>query len=235
MPENSSVNLIFINGKIGSGKDTMVKRVLREIPNPCLISTGDVYRGAKSAAGDYAKFHRDIAPYIDLVDNHSGLLPDEVIVPIVGIVLAGKIDEGFTTFVFNGFPRTVPQLDEVDEMIRNLKHRFEGRDVVAKFVCLAVTDGRALGRVENRRQSDIRKGKIPRPEDDPERARVRLSVYREDGKTNDMLHRLARGKRLMVIKGSTGKTDEWRRLKRELEHGKPTDRELPRVPHGKES
>ena len=236
MSENTpSINLLFINGKIGSGKGTMAPRLLRAVPQSCLISTGDIYRGAKKGVGEYAQFHSDVIPYVDLVDNHGGLIPDEVMVPIVGVVLARKIDEGFTTFVFDGFPRTVPQLDETDEMIGNLGHRFGERGVTAEFVCLATTDRISLGRVESRRLSKIRKGEDLRPEDDPEKAKERLSVYYESGKTSDMLHRLVRECRLTIVRGNYGSTDEWRRLKRALELGQTNDRELPRAPHGKES
>jgi len=236
MQESSSLNLIFVNGKGGAGKGTMLEHLLRETPGSCEISTGKIYRGAKSGVGEYAEFKPDVTPYIDSVDNHGGLLPDEVIVPIVGIVVARRVDEGFTTFVFDGFPRTIPQLEETDRMIADLRQGFEpDREVIAKFICYATTDERSLGRTEGRRLSDIKKGKVLRPEDEPKKARERLNVYKEEGKTEDMLHILAREKRLMVIKGSSGSKDGWRRLKRELEHGQTTDRELPRLAREKET
>ncbi len=236
MHGNPTINLIFVNGKMGSGKDTMVKRLVREIPDVSLISTGEIYRGAKAGAGEYAQFQGAIYPFIDLVDNQGGLIPDEVILPIVGDLIARRVHEGFTNFVFNGFPRTVPQLEATDEMATDLRSVFgENKEVVTKFIGLAVTDRVALARVEQRRQSDIRKGRIPRGEDEPEKARARLAVYKAEGKTEDMLHALARQRRLMVIKGSSGQRDEWQRLKRELEHGRPMDRELPRLGRGKET
>ena len=235
MQETPQVNLIFVNGKIGSGKGTMVPRLLRTLPDSTLISTGDIYRSARDRVGEYAQFHNDISRFVDLVENQGGLIRDEVMVPIVGKVLARKVNEGFKNFVFDGFPRTDPQLTEADEMIKNLRYRFGERNLIARFVCLATTDSISLRRVERRRQNDIRQGKAPRPEDEPKAAKKRLVVYNESGKTNDMLHRLAREKRLMVIKGNGGRTDEWRRLERELEYGRATERELPRVPHGKET
>lgn len=102
----SSLNFIFINGRGSSGKDTQADKIVEQNPHAIRISTGDIYRGAKTQEGQYAKFYKQIEPYIERVDK-GGLLPDEVMLPIVNQVIEGHIQDGKNTFIFTGFPRTI--------------------------------------------------------------------------------------------------------------------------------
>lgn len=199
---NPKLNFIFINGRIAAGKDTQAKYLLDLIPKSVGLSTGEIYRSAKSGAGEYAKYHSLVAPYLDLIDNQGGLLPDDVITDIVGQVVTEKAEAGFTTFVFTGFPRTIPQLESTDAMIKRLSQDFE---VNATYIGLAVLEGHTFKRSEQRRKSAIANGEQPREDDEPAMVSKRLDTYRR--LTEPMLHLLAREKRLVIIKGNGNKED----------------------------
>lgn len=228
MQRQATVTFIFINGKPGAGKDTMAKRIVANTPNATMISTGAIYRGAKSGIGEFAKYKPQIDPYVDTVDNHGGLIPDEIIFPIVKDVLAQKTGLGITNFVFNGFPRTVEQLKLTDDMIAKLRDQLgDTYDLDARFICLAVLDNHSETRIGKRYLGDLKSGTDPRIEDSPKGVRERLQVYKEPGKTQDMLRILSQERRLIVIKSSGEIEDNIRRLTKELEEGRSTNRELP--------
>jgi adenylate kinase len=202
MHSNPLLNFVFINGKNSAGKDTQAAHILENVPNSLGLSTGDIYRGAKSEQGEYTKFHLDVQPYIDLIDNHGGLLPDDVITKIVQEVVEEKAAQGIKTFVFTGFPRTIPQLASTDEMIARL---WENHPVNVSYVCLAVLDEHSMQRSQIRKEGDIAAGLEPRPDDEPAIVQKRLATYRR--LTEPMLHLLAREGRLMIIKGSGNKEE----------------------------
>src|SRR3989344_7929418 len=105
-----SLNFVFINGRGASGKDTHADLLVAQNPHAVRISTGDIYRGAKTPDGAYGKFYGQIKPHIEHVDNKGGYIPDEVILPIVYQVVEDHIQEGKSTLIFTGFPRTIDQL-----------------------------------------------------------------------------------------------------------------------------
>lgn len=193
-------NFIFINGRGSSGKDTQADSIIANNPTAVRISTGDIYRGAKTSDGHYGRFHDRISPYIERVDN-GGLIPDDVMLSIVAKVIDEKTQQGVDTFVFTGFPRTEVQLDAVDEYLDSLRQNGEG--IRVSYVAYSVLELHSRARAERRRSSDG----ILREDDKPDVVERRLRVYMEN--TAPMLHRLAREERLTIIK-SSGSIDEVR-------------------------
>jgi adenylate kinase len=184
--------IIVLLGKPGCGKGTQTPKILSLQPNNSeCISTGAIYRGAKTPDGIYGQFYPRIQPYIDSVDHHGKLLPNEIIVPIVGEILQLKVGQGINRFIFDGFPRNIGQLDEVDKMFRRY-------DFKSLFIYFKLFDKIALQRVESRRQlALINHGPI-RAEDQPKTAKLRLQVFSQE--TKPMINKLKTENRLITIK-----------------------------------
>lgn len=201
-------NFIFINGRGSSGKDTQADRIVEKNSTAVRISTGDIYRGAKTPDGAYGRFYGVISPYIERVDS-GGLIPDEVMLPIVDEVISEQSRQGKDTFVFTGFPRTEAQLDAVDAYLKSLKQN--GEEVNISYIAYSVLETHSRIRAEKRRSS----GGALREDDKPDVVERRLRVYMEN--TAPMLHRLAKEGRLAVIKSSGSIEEVQRRTERALE------------------
>src|SRR4051812_48960312 len=101
----SELNLILI-GPPGAGKGTQAENLTADFGLPYL-ATGDMMRAKRSEDSDLG---REIAEIIARGD----LVPDDVVCK----VLLERIDaEGDDGFLLDGFPRTVPQADTLDEAL----------------------------------------------------------------------------------------------------------------------
>ena len=98
------MRLILLGGP-GAGKGTQANYIKEkyEIPQ---ISTGDMLRAAVKAGTDMGK---EAKKFMD----SGGLVPDEVIIGLV----KERIEESDCAkgFLFDGFPRTIPQADAMKE------------------------------------------------------------------------------------------------------------------------
>ncbi len=111
--------LIFL-GPPGAGKGTQAKRIAKERGVPHL-STGDMLREAVAngtALGKQAK------PIMDRGD----LVPDSIVLGMVEERL--QRPDCAKGFIFDGFPRTLPQAEELD---RILERRGFGNPLVIEF------------------------------------------------------------------------------------------------------
>ncbi|MBA3270879.1 MAG: nucleoside monophosphate kinase, partial [Acidobacteria bacterium] len=100
------MNLVFM-GPPGAGKGTQAERFAREHEIP-KISTGDILR---DAVGAVTPLGRQVKELMDRGD----LVGDDLIIGIVKDRLARA--DATRGFVLDGFPRTVPQADALDEML----------------------------------------------------------------------------------------------------------------------
>lgn len=193
----SAINFIFLHGRGGSGKDTQAELLTKKFPDAMRLSTGDMYRGAKSGSGEYAQFYPLVEPYIDYVDS-GHFLPDNVILQMVNEVVGQKTAEGTNKFIFTGFPRTNEQLDTIDEWTQTLRNN--EREVQVNNICYAVLEQHARSRSENRRQ-EHEEQRIPiRTDDDPVAVENKLKSYRD--LTLPMLKRLSSEGRLSIVKAN---------------------------------
>ena len=90
---------IVIFGAPGSGKGTQSKRMV-EYYGLDYISTGDMLRNAIREGSELGKTAQT---YID----KGQLVPDELIIRLIGEFLNGKKDS--KGVIFDGYPRTIPQ------------------------------------------------------------------------------------------------------------------------------
>src|SRR3989344_5692288 len=61
------LRFVFINGKGSSGKDTQAEILRTNAESIVRISTGDIYRGARTPDGEYGRFHEQIRPFMEAV------------------------------------------------------------------------------------------------------------------------------------------------------------------------
>ena len=98
------MRLILLGGP-GAGKGTQANYIKEKYQIP-QISTGDMLRAAVKAGSDLGMKAKE---YMD----SGGLVPDEVIIGLV----KERIEEADCAkgFLFDGFPRTIPQADAMKE------------------------------------------------------------------------------------------------------------------------
>jgi adenylate kinase len=151
------LNLVLF-GPPGSGKGTQAK-TLQERRGLPQLSTGDMLRAAIAAGTELGKKCKAIMDSGDLV-------PDEIVIGII----AERTDQPDCAkgAVFDGFPRTIPQAEALDAM---LKDRGRKIDLVIE---LKVDDAVLIGRVEQRIKES---GGVVRADDTPETLKNRLAVY----------------------------------------------------------
>jgi adenylate kinase family enzyme len=187
------INFIFEHGKGCSGKDTQAHFIREHLGASAIeLSTGDIFRGAISGIGEYGRFKTILDPYVEEVNKRGGYIPDEPIVEIVKIIIAEQIEAGKETFIFTGFPRTLGQLNLVDEMVKEFK-------AASMHLYFDISDETVRQRAKFRREEYQKEGKEIRSDDDPKVVEDRLVTFR--AKTLPMLEKLGQEERLIYISG----------------------------------
>jgi adenylate kinase len=147
---------VLLLGPQGSGKGTQAELIARTYGIP-KITTGDMIREMKEIPNDLGRRLREIYDRGDLVD-------DSMMIELID----SRLDRGDTMpgFVLDGFPRTMPQADALDELLGKLDRHI---DVVFEFQVpdREVLLERMLKRAAEEHRSD----------DTPEAIRHRLEVY----------------------------------------------------------
>ena len=130
----SQFNLILL-GPPGAGKGTQASRIVADYGIPH-ISTGDMLRAAvknQTEMGIEAKKFMDA----------GALVPDSVVIGIV----KERLQEADTAkgFLLDGFPRTIPQAEALDEALTALDRG------VTKVIALLVDEEELITRLSGRR------------------------------------------------------------------------------------
>jgi adenylate kinase len=111
----ASVRVVLL-GPPGAGKGTQAK-LLRDRFEACQVSTGDILR---RAVADKTPLGREAEGYL----NRGELVPDEVIVRLVGERL--KQTDCAKGFVLDGFPRTLPQAQSLESILKEMALPLDG-------------------------------------------------------------------------------------------------------------
>ena len=103
------MNLILLGGP-GAGKGTQAKKLIDKFHIP-QISTGDILRAAVKEGTEMGKKAKECM-------DAGKLVPDEVVIGIIKDRLAqADCKKGF---ILDGFPRTVPQAEALDKVLKGL-------------------------------------------------------------------------------------------------------------------
>ena len=162
----SIANVVIINkttymfnfilfGPPGSGKGTQSIKIAEKY-NLAHISTGDIFR----------KNIREKTPLglkVQSIIEKGELVPDELLVEILEDAMNSF--EGIEGFVFDGFPRTIQQADDLSVLLN------KRNDSVSLVLALDVNDDEIIGRLLKRAELEGRK------DDTKEVIENRIGVY----------------------------------------------------------
>ena len=171
---------LILLGAPGAGKGTQAEIVCEKLSIPS-ISTGNILREAVkngTQAGLEAKSFMDA----------GALVPDAVVIAILKDRIAA--DDCKNGFILDGFPRTIPQAEALDKMVK-----------IDKVIDLEVSDEAIIARMSGRRVCEkcgatyhllYKKPKaegvcdicggtlIQRKDDHPDTVKARLEVYHKE-------------------------------------------------------
>lgn len=155
---------IILLGPPGAGKGTQAK-ILTEAYGIPQLSTGDILRSAIAQQTPMGLAAKEIMDRGDLV-------PDEVVNGIVSERL--DADDCKPGFILDGFPRTIPQAEALDEMLEEKGMKLDG------VVEITADPDVLVERIVNRaRETAAASGGAARADDNVDVVRNRLNVYRE--------------------------------------------------------
>ena len=174
---------LILLGPPGAGKGTQAHRLVQK-HGIVQLSTGEMLRAAVAAGTPVGLKAKDIMA-------SGALVPDEVLVGII----ADRIEEPDAKkgFILDGFPRTVPQAQALDEL---LKKKHLKLDAVVE---LRVNESALLERVETRVAQMRERGEEVRIDDTPEVLSKRLASYR--AQTEPLVHYYSEKRKLITIDG----------------------------------
>lgn len=186
---------ILVLGPQGSGKGTQAKRIKAKYGIPH-IATGDMIREQMELGTELGREVRDVYDRGDLVS-------DELMIRLI----SDRLSRGDTLggFVLDGFPRTMPQAEALDELLRELGR---GLDVVFDFQVPErdVLMHRLLGRAREEARSDDTQDAIER----------RLELYERETAPLVEYYRSTRGN-VVGIHADRGVDDVFREIEQSLD------------------
>ena len=146
---------ILLLGPQGAGKGTQGRLIAAEhgIPH---VATGDMLRAAMAAG---AELGGQVKPIYDA----GQLVPDDLMIALIRERLGA--DDAREGFILDGFPRTMPQAEALEEMLREI-----GRDLDVVFE-FQLADAVGVERMLKRAAEE------GRADDTPEAIDERLRLY----------------------------------------------------------
>ena len=194
---------LVLLGAPGAGKGTQAKLLKEHLQIPH-ISTGDIFR---SNISEGTKLGKKVQKYV----VSGELVPDKLTIQLVQDRLGKKDCE--KGFLLDGFPRTIPQAEELDEILKEMGTELD------YAVNIKVDDNRIVKRLSSRRicpecgrvhqlPPDTAEMKcdscaaelIQRADDKEETVYERLRVYREQ--TLPLLEYYSAQGKLLEVDGS---------------------------------
>jgi len=174
---------LILLGPPGSGKGTQAQRLVKR-HGIAQLSTGEMLRAAVAAETPVGLRAKDIMA-------SGGLVPDDIVIGII----SDRLDQPDAArgFILDGFPRTVPQAEALDEL---LKKKHMKLDAVVE---LRVNESALLQRVENRVAQMRARGEEVRIDDTPEVLTKRLASYRSQ--TEPLIHYYSERRKLLTVDG----------------------------------
>jgi adenylate kinase len=152
------LNLVLF-GPPGAGKGTQSSRLVEKY-NLVHLSTGDIFRANIGGGTELGKLAKS---FID----KGQLVPDEVTINM----LKSEVEKhpNAAGFVFDGFPRTTPQAEALDQFLNSLHSEIKG------MIALDVPEEELKGRLKKRA---IDSGRTD--DADPKIIENRINVYKNE-------------------------------------------------------
>ena len=174
---------LILLGPPGSGKGTQAQRLIHRY-GIVQLSTGEMLRAAVAAQTPVGLKAKDIMA-------SGGLVPDDIVIGII----SDRLDQpdAANGFILDGFPRTVPQAEALDEL---LKKKHIKLDAVIE---LRVNESALLQRVETRVAEMRARGEEVRVDDTSEVLTKRLASYR--ALTEPLIHYYSERRKLLTVDG----------------------------------
>lgn len=150
---------IVLFGPPGAGKGTQSQKLI-DSKSLVHISTGDLFRkniGEDTELGKKAKGFMD----------EGNLVPDEVVIGMVEDKIKDHLDSN--GFIFDGFPRTVNQAQELDRMLNSHKLAISG------MIELEVPVDELKARIKERAKTS---GRVD--DQDEDKINTRITVYNNE-------------------------------------------------------
>ena len=189
---------LILLGPPGSGKGTQAQRLVQSY-GIVQLSTGEMLRAAVAAETPIGLKAKDIMA-------SGGLVPDDVVVGII----SDRIEQpdAANGFILDGFPRTVPQAEALDELLKKKQMKLDA------VIELRVNEGALLQRVENRAAETRARGEEVRADDTPEVLSKRLASYR--AQTEPLIDYYSERRKLMTVDGMMSIEEVTREINRIL-------------------
>jgi adenylate kinase len=174
---------LILLGPPGSGKGTQAQRLVHR-HGIIQLSTGEMLRAAVAAQTAVGIKAKDIMA-------SGGLVPDEMVIGII----SERLDQPDAAkgFILDGFPRTVPQAEALDELLKKKHMRLDA------VIELRVNESALLQRVETRAAEMRARGEEVRIDDTPEVLTKRLASYR--AMTEPLIHYYSERRKLLTVDG----------------------------------
>ncbi|MDP1866378.1 MAG: adenylate kinase [Bradyrhizobium sp.] len=174
---------LILLGPPGAGKGTQAQRLVQK-HGIVQLSTGEMLRAAVAAQTAVGLKAKDIMA-------SGGLVPDEIVIGII----SDRLDQpdAVKGFILDGFPRTVPQAEALDELLKNKHIKLDA------VVELRVNESALLQRVETRVAEMRARGEDVRIDDTPEVLAKRLASYRS--LTEPLIHYYSERRKLLTVDG----------------------------------
>ncbi len=174
---------IILFGPPGSGKGTQSEKLIHQF-GLTHVSTGDLLRSEKAKKTELGLLAKKFI-------EQGHLVPDEVVIGMIRNKLRGNLSG--PGYIFDGFPRTVVQAKELDELMTELDTE------ITIVVSLDVDESELVKRLLKRGETS---GRI---DDNEETVRTRLEVYNLE--TSPVAKYYALQDKLSVVDGH-GTVDE---------------------------
>ena len=174
---------LILLGPPGSGKGTQAQRLIHRY-GIVQLSTGEMLRAAVAAQTPVGLKAKDIMA-------GGGLVPDEIVIGII----SDRLDQpdAANGFILDGFPRTVPQAEALDDLLRKKRLKLDA------VIELRVNESALLQRVETRAAEMRARGEEVRVDDTPEVLVKRLASYRS--LTEPLIHYYSERRKLLTVDG----------------------------------
>src|SRR5471032_650733 len=172
---------LILLGPPGSGKGTQAQRLVAR-HGIVQLSTGEMLRAAVAA-------QTPVGIKAQHIMASGGLVPDEIVVGII----SERLDQPDAAkgFILDGFPRTVPQAEALDELLKKKHMRLDA------VIELRVNESALLQRVETRAAETRARGEEVRIDDTQEVLTKRLASYRS--LTEPLIHYYSGGRQLLTV------------------------------------